>query len=468
MGGSAGDGTPGATGGGLAARLLAPFADVRPGEAGTALAMAAQGFLLLTVYYLLKPVRESWILPGVAGLDGAELKTYLAAVQALALVIVARGWGALARRLRRDRLIGAAIATAIACLAGFWVLHATGAQVAIAFTLWLGAFQLLLIAQFWSFATDLYTPERGRRVFAVLGAGAALGSVVGAQVARALMRWVDDPVWLLPIAAATLSLVPALAGLVHRRESRAAAAEIEPPGASATPGVDPPGVIARLLADPYLRLVAAFTVLLNAIATIGEYALDRTLLASAAQAVAHGEVASVELYVGAFKADYYAAINLVVLVLQLFAVARVLRAIGERAALAILPAFVVVAAMLALGAGSAALPMLAVLAVARVIENGIAHSIQGTARQALYLVTTREGRWSGRALIDTAFWRGGDVLGAVLVAGLAACGGSPMHAIAVSLGLGLIWLVVVRSLGRAHAARCAAVEVPALESSRAL
>lgn len=454
MGASTGGGIPGERGGGLAARLLAPFADVRPGEAATALAMAAQGFLLLTVYYLLKPVRESWILPGVAGLDGAELKTYLAAVQAVALVAVARGWAGLARRLRRDRLIGAAIGTAIACLAGFWALHAAGVEVAIAFTLWLGAFQLLLIAQFWSFATDLYTPERGRRVFAVLGAGAALGSVVGAQVARALMRWVHDPVWLLPIAAATLALVPALAALVHRRE-----AVTEP---VAVPGLAPAGVVARLIADPYLRRVAAFTVLLNAIATLGEYALDRTLLASAAQAVAHGEVESVELYVGAFKADYYAAINLLVLVLQLFAVARVLRVLGERAALAILPAFVVIAAVLALGAGSAALPMLAVLAVARVVENGIAHSIQGTARQALYLVTTREGRWSGRALIDTAFWRGGDVLGAVLVAGLAACGGSPMHAIAVSLGLGLVWLAVVRSLGRAHAARCAAIELPAV------
>jgi AAA family ATP:ADP antiporter len=453
VGRNAGDetGTASTGGGGLAARLLAPFAEVRPGEAGTALAMAAQAFLLLTVYYLLKPVRESWILPGVAGIDGAELKTYLAAVQALALVVVARGWGALAHRLRRDRLIGTAIVVAIACLAGFWALHAIGIEVAIAFSLWLGAFQLLLIAQFWSFATDLYTPERGRRVFAVLGAGAALGSVLGAQVARALMRWVDEPAWLLLVAAATLAFVPALATVVHRRER----SPREEPAAAASIGGSP-GLLVRLLADRYLRLVAAFTVLLNAIATIGEYALDRTLLESAAQAVAHGEVASVELYVGAFKADYYAAINLVVLVLQLFAVARVLRAIGERAALAILPAFVVVAAILALGAGSAALPMLGVLAVVRVLENGIAHSIQGTARQALYLVTTREGRWSGRALIDTAFWRAGDVLGAVLVASLAASGGSPMHALGVSLVLGLVWLAVVRSLGRAHAVRCAA------------
>ena len=43
-------------------RLLAPFVDAREGEAGTALLLMLNVFVLLTCYYILKPVREALIL----------------------------------------------------------------------------------------------------------------------------------------------------------------------------------------------------------------------------------------------------------------------------------------------------------------------------------------------------------------------------------------------------------------------
>ena len=43
-------------------RLLRPFAEVRAGEAVTALVIAGTLFLLLTAYYLLKVIREPLIL----------------------------------------------------------------------------------------------------------------------------------------------------------------------------------------------------------------------------------------------------------------------------------------------------------------------------------------------------------------------------------------------------------------------
>ena len=55
-----------------------------------------------------------------------------------------------------------------------------GVAVGIAFYLWIGIFNLMVIAQFWSFANDLYTPEQGKRLFAIVGFGASLGAVVGA------------------------------------------------------------------------------------------------------------------------------------------------------------------------------------------------------------------------------------------------------------------------------------------------
>src|SRR5438876_6661411 len=55
-------------------RALAPFADVRSGEGGGVLLLALNAFLLLTAYYLIKPVREALILTG----GGAEVKRLFA------------------------------------------------------------------------------------------------------------------------------------------------------------------------------------------------------------------------------------------------------------------------------------------------------------------------------------------------------------------------------------------------------
>ena len=82
------------------------FADVRPGESGTALLLTLNVFLLLVSYYLLKVVREPLILLGGAfGLKGATLKAAAAAAQALLLLAVVPAYGLLANRVNRVRLI---------------------------------------------------------------------------------------------------------------------------------------------------------------------------------------------------------------------------------------------------------------------------------------------------------------------------------------------------------------------------
>src|SRR4051812_8106336 len=64
--------------------LLAPFARVEPGEGAGALLLALNVFLLLAAYYLLKTVREAFILTQ----GGAEVKAYSAAGQAGLLLLI--------------------------------------------------------------------------------------------------------------------------------------------------------------------------------------------------------------------------------------------------------------------------------------------------------------------------------------------------------------------------------------------
>src|SRR5215813_807351 len=98
--------------------VLRLFADVREGEATTALLLTLNVFLLLTAYYFLKVAREPLILLG----GGAEVKSYASVGQSFLLVFVTTGYGWLASRVGRMALIGWVTAIFIVNLVVFWAL----------------------------------------------------------------------------------------------------------------------------------------------------------------------------------------------------------------------------------------------------------------------------------------------------------------------------------------------------------
>src|SRR6185436_20297416 len=143
-------------------RMLGVFADVHAGEGGTALLLALNVFLILMAYYVLKPVREALIL----GEGSAELKSYMSAGQVVLLAFVVPLYSRLVARFVRIRLINVVTAFFVACLLLFYVLARFHVPLAIVFFLWIGIFNLMVVAQFWSFANDIYTKDQGERLFA--------------------------------------------------------------------------------------------------------------------------------------------------------------------------------------------------------------------------------------------------------------------------------------------------------------
>src|SRR5262249_58155943 len=148
-------------------RALGAFAEVRAGEGVRVVLLTANIFLLLVAYYLLKVAREPLILTGVGfGLSGATLKTAAACGQALLLLAVVPGYAWLARKVDRRRLINIVSLGFVACLIGFYALAARAA-IGLPFYIWLGIFNGTVIAQFWSYANDLYSPAQGQRLFSI-------------------------------------------------------------------------------------------------------------------------------------------------------------------------------------------------------------------------------------------------------------------------------------------------------------
>jgi AAA family ATP:ADP antiporter len=419
------------------AHVLRPFAKVEPAEAVTAAVLMLTVFLLLTAYYLLKTAREPLILLH----GGAEVKQYAAAGQTLVLVVVVNAYSALARRVGRQRLIATVYLFFVSNLVVFAILARANVVIGVPFFIWVGVFNMTAVSQFWSFAADVYTPEQGNRLFAVLGIGSSVGAVAGASLAKSLAPM--GPAWLMGCAAGILVACVGLFAWVGSREGS--------PGRKAHEAHhEEPLVhehVARILArDKYLLLIAGLTLLLNWVRSNGDYLLDRTLLAALAEAKNHG--ANPSTFVTSFKATYFEWVNITGVVLQLFAVSRIMNRVGVRYALLALPAV----AFLEYGT-YLVIPILSVFTVAKVAESSLEYSLQNTARQALFLVSSRIEKYVGKTVVDTVVVRAGDALTSVVILAGSRAAMSTQAFATLNLVLISVWIAAVFAIGHENARR---------------
>jgi AAA family ATP:ADP antiporter len=456
------------------AQLLASLAPVKRGEWTTVVLLTLNVFVLLTCYYVLKVVREPLILLG----GGAELKAYASAGQTLLLLAVVPAFGWLSNRVSRLRLLTTIQLIFIGCLLAFCVLARARAPIGLAFYLWLGIFNVLVVSNFWSFATDLYTPDRGKRLFATIGVGASIGAVLGAFVPHLLHR-VAGTTALLVIAAGGLAVSVVLYHLVDRRERNQGVTPARPGGAEAGARADRRGGFALVVKDRYLRLLAVMLLVATIINTTGEYvvgkmATDRSAVYAAEQAATAPAAATPDAraaaahsaqdeYIAGFYSSYYTIVNLMSALLQGLVVAWLLSALGIRRALFVMP-------LVAL-AGWFGLLLFANLAMVRIektAENSLDYSLHNTLRHALFLPTTREAKYKAKAAIDTFFFRMGDVIaGLGIVFLLVRVLDLGIRAFAVlNLCLAVCWLALAYRAGRMHDEMTIEPAVPAEPGSR--
>ncbi|MBZ5674734.1 MAG: translocase [Acidobacteriia bacterium] len=424
---------------GAAEKVLSLLADVRAGEGVGVLLLALNSFLLLMSYYLLKTVREPLILTQ----GGAEVKAYSAALQALLLLGIVPAYGALASRVSRIRLITWVTLIFVVNLLLFYAFGVAGVREGVVFFLWVGIFNVFVVALFWSFANDLYSESHGKRLFPAIAIGGSLGSLVGAQAAAMIMR-VTGPYPLMLIAAGVLVVCILISRVIHYRAASDAAHFSA--GHAAAP-LARTGTLELLLRDRYLLLIALLVLLLNVVNNSGEFLLGKLVTADAIR-VAGSNIGLQEKIIGEFYGHYEVWYNSVALGLQMFAVSRIFRYAGVRGALFVLPA-------LAMGSYSflLLLPVLPVIRWLKILENGADYSVQNTTVHALFLPTSREAKYKAKAAIDTFFKRAGDVIeaGVVKVGSLFELGIQGFAVI--NLVLTLVWFAVAFAIARAHRRR---------------
>jgi AAA family ATP:ADP antiporter len=414
-------------------RLLRVFGDVRAGEGATVLLMSLNVFLLLTGYYILKTAREPLIL--LAG--GAELKSYASAAQALTLIFYVPLYGWVAQKLPRQRFLSAVILFFVGCIQLFYLGSRAGVpHLGFVFFVWVGIFSLTTIAQFWSYANEIYARPEGDRLFPLIAIGSTAGAPLGAAVAERLFGQGLSPFVMMEIAAVILVVHLSLYRVVAARMATHAGRPVAEP-------IQAGNGFALVLKSPYLRLVALLLVLLNIVNTVGEYILGQAVVTHADAQLAADAAFDKQAYIGTFYGHYFLMTNLVAIALQAFVVSRLVKRLGLRGAVYALP-LVAICGYGAAATGAA----LGLLLYVKVAENGTDYSVMNTAKQMIWLPTSREEKYKAKQAIDTFFVRAGDMLAAgVVFVGThfihrGVSGFARLNIVFVLLACGVAWLLL--------------------------
>jgi len=419
----------------LVDKLTAVFARVRPGEGVAVVILLVDLFLILTAYYLLKVVREPLILLG----GGAAVKSYAAAGQAVLLIALVPAYGWVASRVPRMTLVNGVTGLFAVSFVAFWIAYRADAAIGVPFFLWLGIFNMVVIAQFWSLANELFSEAQGKRLFPIIALGGTLGAIAGAWAAKQLIGAIGlGP--LMPLAAALLVACIGLTFLGTRAARRVAETE----SIAHEEPLEKTGGFKLVMTVRYLRLIAIMIVVYNLVNTTGEYILG-SVVTDTANAQAGGDTELAKRIVGQFYGNFFTWVNVVAAILQALVVSHVVRFLGVRAALMILPA-------IALGgyALMAMVPILAWIKVAKIGENGTDYSLHNTVRQMLWLPTSPEAKYKAKAAVDSFFVRFGDVLAAGVVWIGSALALSPRMFAVVNVAMVGIWIVLAFLVGREY------------------
>lgn len=385
-------------------------------------------FFLLCGYYILRPVRDEMAIEG-----GVQHLPWMFTATFLTLLAVTPLFGYLSARIPRQRLMPAVYLFFAANLIGFFVVmmsRLTPEWTARVFFVWLSVFNLFVVSVFWSFMADLFTPEQGARLFAVIAAGGSTGAMTGPLLTAGLT-------YVVPIATLMLisaAFLVACCICIHQLDQWARRHLIAPVGQRGEPiGGSVWAGIRLAVTSPYLMGICLYLFCLTTTATF--LYLEQARLVGM-------QIPSAESRTRLF-AIVDLAVNVMAFVTQAFVTGRMIGALGLGSALVFLP----IASVMGFSA-IGLMPELVVFILFTVARRVGEYAISKPAREVLFTVVSREEKYKAKNFIDTAISRGGDAVTGWIVNGVKALGASTTQLAWALVPIALLWGWLGWSLAR--------------------
>jgi AAA family ATP:ADP antiporter len=360
---------------------------VRPGERRDTAAAFLTLFGFLASHSVLETARDALFL---AKIPASRLPWMYTAIAVASLALIRTGGGSkwLAGRTAVSTwlLIVSAVTFGL-----WWAIDAVGAAGIYALYIWAGVLTSLVLVPFWVLVGETFSITQAKRLYGVIGGGSVLGAVAGSAAASGLARMVR-PASLLFIAAASFAVTALMPRLFRPSASLA--------GENSTAQQPKPSLLddARFSArQPYARVVATVVILSTCALTVADFVFK----SSVASAIPAAKL-------GAFLATVSLILNLLSLGAQVFLVGWLIRRFDLTAALAVLPALLMVGGVGVLVGG--ALPAALLVKGA---DGSLRHSLHRTAMELLFVPLPEESRRRMKSFVDVMGQRAGQALASV-------------------------------------------------------
>lgn len=417
------------------AKLLRKVVTVRPEEVRALALGFLYYFLILSSYYVLRPIRDDF---GVAG--GIENLATMFTGTLVVMLIANTLFSSLVVRFSRRRFIPIAYRFFILNLLIFFVLlHFVPKQqiwVGRAFFIWTSVFNLFVISVFWAFMVDVFSSEQGKRLFGFISVGGTLGAIVGAAITATLVSKIG-PLNLLLVAAVMVELSAQCVRLFPAPQKNPDAPTVatndeKPVGGGLWAG------IAHNVKSPYLLGISLYMLL---------YSITSTLLYFQQAGIARSAFVDRAART-AFFAEVDLVVNILTILIQIFLTGRLLKWLGVGVTLAILPALSVIGFM------SVGLkPTLVMLVIFLTLRRATNFAVARPARETLFTVVSREDKYKAKNFIDTIVYRTGDQIGAWTSSLLERLTLGLREVSLVAAPIAVVWLFVSLWLGRKQQVR---------------
>ena len=370
--------------------------DIRPGEGARTALMFFTILLLIASYTTTKAVRDAVFLSKFGLTELSYMYIGIAVVAGVAVTAYKRATAGFGRDVVAMVTNGFVALTLVAMAIGLQ-LHVKWISWGLYF--WSGVFGLVLVAEFWLLANDLFDAREAKRLFPIIGAGAILGGLAGGAVPG----WLAKPLGagnLLYIVAAELVLSAFLSHLAWKRRRPEVQREVkEAPQPKLAEG------LAILRKNRYVRLIAAMLLCMTVSYTIVQWQY---------KGIAKIHFGGRQDDMAAFFGLFAAVLNLATFVLQLLGTPRLLRRWGVGFGLRVLPTGFGIGALVLMATALVPIPMLGAAAVAMLFCDGFRFSVDKASTELLYLPIPRAVKDQAKPFIDTFVDRAAGALASFL------------------------------------------------------
>ncbi len=374
--------------------------DVKRHELPFALSMFAYFLLVITSFWVLKPIKKSLFIEyyDESGFDllawhmtasQAELVAKMLNMVVAFVAVVVFTW--LVRWFRRQQLTFIFTSFFLVAYVAFtFTIDDPGGLTVWSFYLFGDLFSTLMVATFFAFLNDSVSPERAKRLYGLIGFGGVIGGVIGTVFVSAFITSVSRSGWLwiccvmgvlvLFVASLAGRIIPARGEFNGRESARQSAPETGHETKS-NPVVEGAQLVFR---SKYLLWIVSIVGLYELVSTVMDFQFTST--------VAHYLDGPA---IGRQFSTVFAITNVVAMVVQFFLTSFIMTRFGIGVALLVLPVVAL--------AGSTAFMVTPILwfgSLLNTADNGFSYSINQSAKESLYVPTTKDEKYKAKAFID--------------------------------------------------------------------